>query len=269
MNYLFWNTNKKPVNNVIMKMIIDLECDVIGLAEYTDNIQELIGELWIKGHYLYEVPQIGCDRIHILTRFELEDINHYNEQSFFTIKEIPHATLGRHMVVFVHLASKLHVNEYDHISQVVELKSAIEESEIKADNKKTIVVGDFNMNPFEEPMIMAQGLHSLSCRKVASKIDRIVRGKHYSMFYNPMWNFLGDNMTPPGTYYYSKAIQANYFWNTFDQVLIRPELINQLDIDSIKIVNEISSFRLDNRVGMPKLSDHYPLFFKLGGVKYE
>ncbi len=267
MNYLFWNTNQKHVNNVLKELILGLKCDIIGLAEYTDDIQELINELWIEGYYLYHVPQIGCDRIQILTKFEASTIKHFGEQSYYTVKKIPHDKYGDHIVAFVHLSSKLDAEAEDNIVQLADLKASIEQAEAILDNKRTIIMGDFNMNPFERPMVGALGLHALSCRQVTSRKHRVIKRQTYSMFYNPMWNMLGDYNKPQGTYYYSCAKQVNYFWNTFDQVLVRPELMTEIDINEIKIINEIDGKKLGNNNGRPKVSDHFPLYFRLGGIE--
>ena len=45
------------------------------------------------------------------------------------------------------------------------------------------------------------------------------------MFYNPMWNLLGDAQEPYGTYYYAgNGHPINTYWNIYDQVIIRPAL---------------------------------------------
>lgn len=267
MNYLFWNTNEKPVNNVLKELISGLKCDIIGLAEYKDNIQELINGLWMEGFYLYEVPQIGCKRIQILTKYEVDSIIHFEEQSYYTVKKIPHDKYGFHIIAFLHLSSKLYGQSEDRLAQIMEVKSSIEKAEIDVGNTRSVIIGDFNMNPFEYPMVMAGGMHSLSCRQVVNERNRTVSGKKYSMFYNPMWNKLGDNDKPQGTYFYRSSIQTSYFWNTFDQVLIRPELIPDLNVDNIKIIDEINGISLKDDKGIPNISDHFPLYFELGGIE--
>ena len=45
-----------------------------------------------------------------------------------------------------------------------------------------------------------------------------------------MWSLYGDLYHEPvGTYYYKNAELVNYQWNIFDQILMRPKLINKFD----------------------------------------
>lgn len=266
MNYLFWNThNNTNINHILKDLIKQYRCDVVALAEYKANIRELLDLLDKEGINLYHVKQIGCTRIHILTKFVPEKIEALPETSRYTIKKIPHDDLIDTIVAFVHLPSKLHANSYDLLEQVRYLKQDIEEMEEKLDCKNTIVMGDFNMNPFEDAMISASGLHSLSCKDIANKNTRTVSGRPYSMFYNPMWNLLGDNVKPVGSYYYSDSSIINYFWNIFDQVIIRPELSSHFKLNKLCIVNKIGDTSLIDKNKKPNknISDHLPIFFEI------
>lgn len=265
MNYLFWNTNRNNINNYLKSLIIELNCDIVILAEYRDDIYDLLEKLSNENFNLYHVPKIGCQRIDILTKYTPGNIEHFAETSYYTIKKVPHDTLGFHNIGSVHFPSKLHMTKSDYFAEMINFKNNLEKAEISLSNKNTIVVGDFNMNPFEEPIIAANGMHSLSSKKIAMSSERTVRGRKYSMFYNPMWNFFGDSDNLPGTYFYNNSKEINYFWNIFDQVIIRPNLIENFDEENIKIVNTIDNTNLLNMSNRPnkKISDHLPLFFTI------
>ena len=85
------------------------------------------------------------------------------------------------------------------------------------------------------------------------------------MFYNPMWNLLGDSQEPYGTYYYSGNDTENTFWNIYDQVIIRPVLRERFVIESLKIIKETKTRFLLNNSGHPnkKISDHLPIMFEI------
>jgi hypothetical protein len=53
-------------------------------------------------------------------------------------------------------------------------------------NPRTVLVGDFNMNPFDPGMMGAQGLHGVMTKRVAGRVARQVDGRPYPFFYNPM-----------------------------------------------------------------------------------
>lgn len=56
-------------------------------------------------------------------------------------------------------------------------------------HRRSMVVGDFNANPFESAILSADGLHAIGIRQVNSLTSRQVRwgetGEDF--FYNPMW----------------------------------------------------------------------------------
>jgi len=126
---------------------------------------------------------------------------------------------------------------------------------------RTIILGDLNMNPFDPAMVGADGLHAVSARSVAAEGSRIVQGHRRKFFYNPMWHYMGDaGAKPAGTYFYRSSTYLSYFWNTFDQVLLRPPLMNYFQDDALRIVTDIRGKLLfrNGRISND-YSDHLPI----------
>lgn len=147
------------------------------------------------------------------------------------------------------------------------LSKGIKEAENRAGHSKTVVVGDLNVNPFEPPIVGAHGLHAVMSRRVAMRNMRRVQNKEYRFFYNPMWRHFGERTDgPPGTYYYGSSGYVTYFWNIFDQVLVRPDLIQHFPDDQLRILTSIGETTLIGANGQPNkdvASDHLPMIFKL------
>jgi hypothetical protein len=104
-------------------------------------------------------------------------------------------------------------------------------------------------------------------KEIAQRRTRTVSNKEYHFFYNPMWGFLGDlgRGTVSGTIYYSPAKPIVYHWNLYDQVLIRPDLINYFNDEGLDIVTQIGPTNLltqGKRIDK-KISDHLPIKFEL------
>jgi hypothetical protein len=80
-----------------------------------------------------------------------------------------------------------------------------------------------------------------------------------------MWGLLGDRaIGPPGSYYYSASSSIEYFWHLFDQVLLRPELMDTLKV--LEILHTDGESSLLNQLGRPDsrtASDHLPILFRL------
>jgi hypothetical protein len=102
-----------------------------------------------------------------------------------------------------------------------------------------VLVGDLNMDPFEEGVVKANGLHAVMTRRLAGRQTRTVQGRVYPLFYNPMWGLYGDSSAgPPGTYFYEPSGHVGYFWHLFDQVLLRPDLLRFFRNESLCILTE-------------------------------
>ncbi|MBV7339064.1 hypothetical protein KFU94_64775 [Chloroflexi bacterium TSY] len=82
-----------------------------------------------------------------------------------------------------------------------------------------------------------------------------------------MWSLSGDiSPGPPGTYYFHPSGYSSYYWHIFDQLLIRPDLLEFFDHNTLKVVDTDGekSLLLDN--GTPdkfQTSDHLPLLFQI------
>jgi hypothetical protein len=105
-----------------------------------------------------------------------------------------------------------------------------------------------NANPFNEGLTSAGALHAVMSREIASRGSRTVQHKSYKFFYNPMWSHFGDwNGKPCGTYYYPKSTHLCYFWDMFDQVLLRPSLIDELR--EVRVLTSAGATRLTRANG--------------------
>ena len=141
---------------------------------------------------------------------------------------------------------------------------AVEEAYVK--HRSTMLIGDFNMDPYEASMTVADGLHAIMDKEIVRQQTRRVSGKDYLMFYNPMWARLGDeSIGPPGTYFYNRSHALTYFWHTFDQVLLRPELLDCFNPDDLHVVTKAGSvplLREDGKIDV-RQSDHLPILVRL------
>src|SRR6185503_19075534 len=103
-------------------------------------------------------------------------------------------------------------------------------------------------------------------RKVAERRTRTVQRREYPFFYNPMWSHFGDgNEGPSGTFYRNRSEHVTFFWNMFDQVLLRPELLSIFRNEDLKILSACGERSL-LMGGVPdarRASDHLPLLFRL------
>jgi hypothetical protein len=70
---------------------------------------------------------------------------------------------------------------------------------------------------------------------------------------------------PPGTTFYRNVdARASHFWQTFDQVLVRAELVDALA--TVEVLRTDGTESLVTNTGRPRrtvATDHLPLYFEL------
>lgn len=133
---------------------------------------------------------------------------------------------------------------------------------------RTIVFGDFNMDPFALAMVNIDGLNAMNTAWRA-RSHRTSEETTRATFYNPMWSMFGDRRpmpdgraSPPGTYYVDDDGPAGYFWHMPDQVLLRGDLSSHLT--RLDVVDQVGGSALVSRKARrPNLSDHLPVVFEL------
>lgn len=267
MNILFWNINKKNLINEINSLSEDNDVDVIIIAENEISDTTIMRVLNANRKRLFMLPVSLSNSLNIYVRINRDAVHPLFDSNGIAIREICPPLGLSFIIAAVHLPSKLYADQVDQTFISAQLSEAICDAESRAGHDRTIVIGDFNMNPFEAGMVAANGLHAVMDRPTAMRIKRIVQGKEKKFFYNPMWSRLGDlSKGPPGTYHYPGSGQVCFFWNTFDQVLLRPSLINYFSEEDLKVITNFNGTNLLTNIGKPdknKFSDHLPILIKL------
>lgn len=267
LTFLFWNIRRRPLQEFIAELVEAYEVDILLLAEsdvaVTDMIQQLDSRQGARFHY----PTNPSERIAIYTRFNPQWMRLILDEDGLSIRLVNHPLYGELLIVAAHLPSRRHRSLEELNVNTVSLRGHIERAEERIGHTRTLIVGDINLDPFDSGVTMSEGLHGVMDRDIAERESRIVRGHNRQFFYNPMWSRLGDESPgPPGTYYYNSSTEVNYFWHTFDQVLLRPDLLPHFHNNDLEIISEFNSRSLLTLNGLPDTniaSDHLPLTFKL------
>lgn len=261
MNYIFWNTNGKDHTQYIHDIVAEYGIDFIILAEFPENkIANLIVSLKKIGLF-YRVPNIKNKRIYIITKLLTSQITLLPENNYVRFISFLDTDINKQLNFgLLHLPSKLHANEHDMIGPIQATNSIIEDIELK--NDLTILIGDFNMNPFEKGMLSSNGFHAFPRKIESNKHKRTVLSDEKKMFYNPMWKYLIKEDDPIGSYYYTSGGAYTLHWHVFDQILIRPQLIPFLN--SAEIIGSFENVTfLKNNKPNSDISDHLPVLMKL------
>lgn len=266
--FLFWNLNRKPLQDIVSSLATAYKVDVLMLTECSIEPNTMLAALNQRDEAEYHyAPCYGCSKVEIFTRFTAEFIRPIYELDRLTVRCLNLPGLTDILLAVSHLPSKLYWSDESQAFECVELSNSIRNAEQQIGHSRTVLVGDFNMNPFEGGIVSAIGLHAVMTRHIAQKKSRVVQEKEYPFFYNPMWNFFGDSRGgPPGTYYYTNAEPKVFFWNIFDQVLVRPDLLSRFSTEDLSIIHHHGDTSLLTKQQVPNTdisSDHLPILFKI------
>jgi hypothetical protein len=262
---LFWNINGKPLVDALRWLCHVYEPHILILAECRIPDAELLLSINSELRRSYIIPPNDrAKRVKFLHRLAIDSWRILEDRERFAIRTVQAFGCPEIIIAAVHHQSKLHCDDYAQAVLMQRMVRVLEGREEQCGHQRSLVVGDLNMNPFEPGLCSSESLHAVMCKRIASRLDRTVRGEKRGYFYNPMWSLLGDESPgPPGTHFYRGDI-VSYFWNTFDQVLFRPELAAGFQAGDVEVVAEVNGEPLITDTGLANgFSDHLPLVFNV------
>lgn len=273
MNFLFWNINRKNTNSLFEKISILIQNEHFDICMFAELKQEdsatLLRFINSRNDNSYRIVQcLIWKKIVVISKNNI-DISAYDESGkrigAFKIKS---DVLETEVLLFpIHFYDKINYDSIEQNERIEKIKKFIDDTESRLGvSDFSIVCGDFNLNPFETPMIKTKGMHAVMEKNIARQGERTVDGDTYKFFYNPMWGFYGDNGKGKvsGTYFLKRSLNAELFWHLLDQVLIRKGLIDRFEdsqLDIITTINGNSLLKRDGTINKEDYSDHLPLKF--------
>jgi endonuclease/exonuclease/phosphatase family metal-dependent hydrolase len=265
----FWNVNKSPrAISLAAQWALEAGIDLLVLIECTEQPAFMLQKLNDNAPYFFYSPHFALTNtnIHVFSRLRESYSKPVLEESGFLARDINLPLHESFTLAIVHLPSKLYYRDEDQNSYAHEIGMLINSLEKRRLHKRTVVIGDFNMDPFEPGMVASGAFHAVMDRHIAQRKTRTVKGHDHTFFYNPMWGYFGSNGRGKanGTYFYPKATPVCQYWHIFDQVLIRPDLLDSFADSSLVIHTEIGGQSLLREEKIDSsVSDHLPVSFVL------
>lgn len=280
---LTWNIGGKTrddafILSIAQEILAEQEPDIIILQEYNNDAFAVALEQYVPMNFDYLSGRGIRKAVRVFVTKRIDDNSDrytVGNNNKFVGWEL---NLGDRLNFFaVHMYSKAQSKiEQDELNR--QLILGIEEYEQLSGHRNTVIVGDLNHGPFDVSMINPLMFSAVGSRKLVTDLSsRHVAGKNRRMFYNPMWNKLGDfdvrkGEVIPGTYFRSAPAPDEYYWNCLDGVLLSASMAYKIDLTSLEIVtkNVAHEVLTDNEAGTNKptyfkqgMSDHFPVVFTL------
>jgi hypothetical protein len=266
--FLVWNVQRKPLEGLIVRLAQQHRVHVLILVERPESDDILLHALQGVGRYrrvesderfgVYSrfpdscfirlLPPVGLDRV-----------------DFWQLRPPRGAT--EILLTAVHGPDRVHYDDDRRELFFDRVVSTVRWAEGRIGHRRTVIVGDFNANPFERSVGGIRGLHAIGVTDINGRNYRTVMDLRYDFFYNPMWAcYGGGRNSPPATYYYNGSDVHEVFWHMLDQVVLRPEVLSQFPEHRLRILRWAGPQDLLTPSGLPDErngSDHLPILFDL------
>jgi hypothetical protein len=257
----FWNidslrnlqTDERELPRLAADFALERSLDVLFLIECGITYESLMAAFKMGPTYY----PISCgERFKVLARFDPKFMQRLPlpvPNNRFDIWHIILPLQEEVLICVVHGLDKRNNSPAKQELFLQQVVAGLSYLENKVGHDRSIVLGDFNANPFESPVAGALGMNAVISRSIAQSDPRRMLNKSYPYFYNPMWNLYGDEprSSAPATYYYRGSDAHELYWHMLDQVLIRPSLLNRFDFSALDIVTAVRGTELTSATGTP------------------
>jgi exonuclease III len=263
---LFWNVQKKNLTDHICAISDLTKADVVILVENGSPADTVLAGLKTRIDENFHIPKSGDSsekKFHCFcrdTKFDMSEIHSGTRTSTRNL------VIGskKSLLTLVH---GVDIRNYDAESrQAIAQRVSREIIFVKKhqENNRSVILGDFNLNPFDRSMNLADGFNAMMTRRCVMQKKRKHLGEYFDFYYNPMWSLFGDNTDgPPGTFYDTSS-QGPYGWSMPDQAILSHSIVDHFH--RVKIITSSGKESLMDEFGRPDkrvASDHFPILLEL------
>ncbi len=270
MKIFFWNIKKEIPEKILNDLSDHIDPDIIIFCENKMKptlILENLNHIDNKYHFLTDLT-IKENDIAFFSKWKQHEVIPGSSYSKKIIsKKIKVNGYPSINLIAVHLPSKLFSKPRDYDFLVVDLLQTIKNIEENTKHKNTMIVGDFNIDPYSESMNSVNLFNSVMSISTAKRKTRKYKEKDFDYYYNPMWSFFGENGkgSVHGTYQHKPSEVLSFEWHILDQFLIKSNLADLVDEKELDIITEIGGTNLLTKQKNidDSISDHLPIIIKI------
>ncbi len=259
MNILFWNLKKNALSRYISQCLMENDVDIAVFAEHSQvdfhSLEQNSG-----GMYQFVEGLGGCEKIALFVKTGVR-VTIRRESTRYAIYYIRYLDQD-YILVGVHLQDRMSADVNQRIAEISRLKNDAQNLEDTSKCKNTIIIGDFNANPYDPELLQMNAFHAVLYKEVIRRSEtRTVDAKVYKRLYNPILLSLSEENKKYGSFYYTKG-SSTPIWNCYDQILVSKPLIDKIiEVDYLKRIGQTTL--LLQVAPNHEISDHLPLLAKL------
>ena len=264
---LFWNLKRKDLTDLVCDLVAATVADVVVLNETSLTIERTLAALRERVDSQFSIPAaMAHDKFQCLVRAPSLDLTEVHKGIRTSVRKLK---FDRQDLLLA-LVHGVDIRNYDsdaRLSAAQRLASEIQFVKTQQSHNRVIVLGDFNMNPYDPGMNLAAGFNAMMTRECVAAGQRTFLGEQFDFYYNPMWGLFGDGTRGPAGTVYDMSNRGPYGWSMLDQVIFSHSTIGLFG--SVEILSHAGTRPLINSRGRPDsrvASDHLPILVQLRGV---
>ena len=181
---VFWNLKRKDLTGIVCELAFATNADVLVLNECTVPIHKTLHALKSRVDQQFFVPKSNSeDRFHCFCRKSALDLTEVHKGFRTSVRKLNLASTP----ALLGLVHGVDIRNYDSdtrqsVAQYLADELRFVESE--QGHNRLILMGDFNMNPYDRGMNLAMGMNAMTTRACVAPGHRIFLGKTYDLYYN-------------------------------------------------------------------------------------
>jgi hypothetical protein len=280
-SFLFWNV-RRATGSALLASVFRLAAkgiQVFLFAEGPSDPANLLAALNRSNAGLYNPVASKSRRVlffSCLPNAQWTDRFYDEISDRLSVQELQAGSSPGILIVGAHLDSPNNLSLEGRAEWARDVAADIRKLEGDVGHNRTLLVGDLNMEPFDGGLVETSALHAMMTWELTHSVQQLKARREFLPFYNPMWSCFGDRphrvsnpgtaaRRPPGTYFWNQTNdRANRFWSMYDQVLLRPNLMDRLvHLEILDTDGEQSLVTDEGRPRSDALTDHLPILFEL------
>lgn len=268
MRFVFWNVNKRDLTQSVCALANSTKADVIILNENSVQSFRTLDALREDVTPAFFIPAtMSEERFHCFCRCSQLDMSEVHSGVRTSVR-LWRIGADKALLALVHGVDMRNYDSETRQSFAQSLADEIRFVSKEQNTKKVVMIGDFNMNPYDRGMNLAAGLNAMMTRECVAEGFRQHVGKKYDLYYNPMWSLFGDNNAGPAGTVYDKSNQGPYGWSMLDQVVIHHSLVPSFE--GVRILAQVEGRSFMDKNGRPdskNASNHFPILTEFRRLK--
>lgn len=267
MNILFWNIHGCAITGHVAACAYENDADVICLAEHQSvDPKKLCASLGGNYSWICGPDDSRSKKVILFARNTVKHImsGQLLEQRRYLVWSFECESV-RYNLVALHMVDKRSErSSFARLHDAKRIMGDLRNRELQTHCTNSIIIGDFNADPFEPELIAKDSFYAVLFKDVIQKMPVRRRGdEEFKMMYNPVLHFLSEDTKCYGSFYWGQGF-SDIYWHCYDQALVSASIVDCVkNLRYIRFVNHealIPQIKPND-----KISDHLPLLLTIEG----